>query len=33
MRITFLGGADEVGASCILLEWAGKRILVDAVVE
>ena len=33
MRITFLGGADEVGASCILLEWAGKRILIDAGVR
>ena len=33
MRITFLGGADEVGASCILLEWAGRRILVDAGVR
>ncbi|MCC6191885.1 MAG: MBL fold metallo-hydrolase, partial [Anaerolineales bacterium] len=30
MKITFLGGADEVGASCILLEMAGRRLLVDA---
>ncbi len=33
MRIAFLGGADEVGASCVLLEWAGKRILIDAGVR
>lgn len=30
MRVTFLGGADEVGASGILLEIAGRRLLVDA---
>lgn len=30
MNISFLGGADEVGASCILLEIGGQRLLVDA---
>lgn len=30
MKLHFLGGANEVGASCTLLEVAGKRILVDA---
>jgi predicted metal-dependent RNase len=30
MKITFLGGADEVGASSTLIEIGGKRILVDA---
>jgi len=30
MRLTFLGGTDEVGASCILLEIGGKRLLIDA---
>jgi Cft2 family RNA processing exonuclease len=30
MRVTFLGGADEVGASGILIEIAGLRLLVDA---
>lgn len=33
MKITFLGGADEVGASCSLLEIAGKKILVDAGIR
>jgi Cft2 family RNA processing exonuclease len=33
MRITFLGGADEVGASSQLLEIAGKRILVDCGIR
>lgn len=33
MEITFLGGADEVGASCILIETAGRRILVDAGIR
>lgn len=33
MRIQFLGGASEVGASCTLVEVAGKRILVDAGVR
>jgi len=33
MKITFLGGADEVGASGILLETAGRRILVDCGIR
>lgn len=33
MKITFLGGADEVGASSQLLEIAGKRILVDCGIR
>jgi Cft2 family RNA processing exonuclease len=33
MRLTFLGGADEVGASCVLLETVGKRLVVDCGVR
>lgn len=33
MKITFLGGADEVGASCTLIEIAGKLVLVDAGIR
>ena len=33
MRITFLGGADEVGASSILIEMSGRRLLVDAGIR
>jgi Cft2 family RNA processing exonuclease len=33
MKITFLGGADEVGASSILLEIGGKHLLVDAGIR
>ncbi len=33
MRITFLGGANEVGASCTLIEIEEKRILVDAGIR
>lgn len=33
MRITFLGGADEVGASSILIEIGGKRLLIDAGIR
>ena len=33
MKITFLGGADEVGASSTLIEIGGKRILVDAGIR
>lgn len=33
MQITFLGGADEVGASCTLIEIAGKLLLVDAGIR
>jgi predicted metal-dependent RNase len=29
MKTTFLGGADEVGASGILVETAGRHVLVD----
>lgn len=33
MRIHFLGGSDEVGASCILVEIGGQNILVDAGIR
>lgn len=33
MKLTFLGGADEVGASCTLVEIAGKRLLIDAGIR
>jgi uncharacterized protein len=33
MKITFLGGADEVGASSMLIEISGQRILVDAGIR
>ncbi len=33
MKLTFLGGADEVGASCTVVEVAGKKILVDAGIR
>ena len=33
MNITFLGGADEVGASSILIEIGGRRLLVDAGIR
>lgn len=33
MQITFLGGADEVGASSILIETGGRRLLVDAGIR
>jgi len=33
VNIHFLGGADEVGASCILVEMAGLRLLVDAGIR
>lgn len=33
MKLHFLGGADEVGASSLLLEIAGKRVLVDAGIR
>jgi len=33
MRITTLGGAKEIGASCLLLEIEGKSILIDAGVR
>lgn len=33
MNITFLGGANEVGASCTLIEINEQRILVDAGIR
>ncbi|MBI5928412.1 MAG: MBL fold metallo-hydrolase [Chloroflexi bacterium] len=33
MKLTFLGGADEVGASSTLIEISGKRLLVDAGIR
>ena len=33
MNISFLGGADEVGASSILLEIGGRRLLIDAGIR
>ena len=33
MRLHFLGGADEVGASCLVVETAKHRILVDAGIR
>ena len=33
MEITFLGGADEVGASSILIEIADRRLLIDAGIR
>ncbi len=33
MRITTLGGAKEIGASCLLLEIEGKSILIDAGIR
>ncbi len=33
MKLHFLGGANEVGASCTLLEVGGYRILVDAGIR
>ncbi len=33
MEITFLGGADEIGASSYLLEVGGKKLLIDAGIR
>ncbi len=33
MKITFLGGANEIGASCTLIEIEKARILVDAGIR
>jgi len=33
MKLTFLGGADEVGASCTLVEIGGKRLLIDSGIR
>jgi len=33
MKITFLGGANEVGASSLLVETGGQRVLVDCGIR
>ena len=33
MKLHFLGGADEIGASCTFIEIEGRRILVDAGIR
>ena len=33
MKVHFLGGANEVGASCTLIEMEGRRVLVDAGIR
>jgi len=33
MKLTFLGGADEVGASGVLVEMGGRRVLVDCGIR
>jgi Cft2 family RNA processing exonuclease len=33
MKISFLGGADEVGASSTLIEIGGRRLLIDAGIR
>ena len=33
MKLTFLGGADEVGASCMMVEISGHRMVVDCGVR
>ena len=33
MKLTFLGGADEVGASGVLVETDGRRVLVDCGIR
>ncbi|MBT5830651.1 MAG: MBL fold metallo-hydrolase [Candidatus Latescibacteria bacterium] len=33
MKLHFLGGADEVGASCTFIEIEGHRILIDAGIR
>ena len=33
MKLTFLGGADEVGASSTLIEIADKKVLVDVGIR
>jgi uncharacterized protein len=33
VNLTFLGGIDEIGASCTLVEVAGHRLLVDAGIR
>ena len=33
MKLHFLGGANEVGASCTLIEMEGQLFLVDAGIR
>jgi uncharacterized protein len=33
MKITFLGGANEVGASSLLVETSGQRVLIDCGIR
>jgi Cft2 family RNA processing exonuclease len=33
MKLHFLGGADEVGASCLLVETAGRKVVVDGGIR
>ncbi len=33
MKVTFLGGTDEIGASALLLECGGRRLLVDCGIR
>src|SRR5687768_8493545 len=33
IQLTFFGGADEVGASSLLVEMGGKRLLIDAGIR
>lgn len=33
MRLHFLGGASEVGASCVVVEAAGRRVVIDAGIR
>ncbi len=33
MKLLFLGGADEVGGSCMIVEIAGHRLLVDCGIR
>lgn len=33
VRVHLLGGASEVGASCVVVEAAGRRVLVDAGIR
>ena len=33
MKLSFLGGANEVGASGLLVETGGRRVLVDCGIR
>src|SRR5579885_1632586 len=33
VRLHFLGGASEVGASCLVVEAAGRRVVIDAGIR